>query len=92
MGTGSGDLTGTRHVNTGVRSAYKQILVRGTASHWAAAWGRAVAAAVLRARRQAGRQTPAATGVGCVWWGADSKTQNVNKLILMILIDVYKQR
>ena len=64
MGTGSGDLTGTRHVNTGVRSAYKQILVRGTASHWAAAWGRAVAAAVLRARGQAGRQTPAALALG----------------------------
>ena len=91
MGAGS-DLTGTRHVNTGVRSAYKQIFVRAQRQHNCSSCGRAVAAAVLRARRQAGRQTPAATGVGCVWWGADSKTQNVNKLILMILIDVYKQR
>ena len=59
MGAGS-DLTGTQHVNTGVRSAYKQIFVRAQLQHNCSSCGRAVAAAVLRARRQAGRQTPAA--------------------------------
>ena len=66
MGAGS-DLTGTRHLNTGVRSAYKQIFVRAQRQHSNTGQLRAGMRwqqAVLRARGQAGRQTPAALALG----------------------------
>ena len=68
MGAGS-DLTGTRHLNTACAQRISKSWCvaerqHSSTGHWAAGCGHAVAAAVLRASGQAGRQTPAALALG----------------------------